>query len=144
MKTVLLLFLLTASGLTAQDIYTLDWSLITGGGQSADAGAGEFTVESTLGQVSAGTPAGGTSGEFGVSSGYWSFTLNEPLDLGLAMQITGSGVTLTWDDSSGIAVQLESSPDLQLWQAVYPQPQFPPFLDVTGARRHFYRLMPVP
>jgi hypothetical protein len=145
MKTYCLALMITMAPLCGQEeILTLEWSSLSGGGQAAAAGAGEFTVEGTIGQISAESFGGETPGEFGVSGGYWSFTLNEPLDLGLALQLNGNSATLTWDDSTGIPVQLESSLDLQLWQPAYPQPLQPPFLDATGARRQFYRLMPVP
>jgi hypothetical protein len=143
MKTHRLSLLLSAVTLNAQDTYTLDWSSFTGGGKTQDAEAGEYTIESSLGQMGAQEPPAGATGEFSVSGGYWTFTLNEPLDLGLTMQLTGGNVSLAWDDSTGIPVRLESSVDLQLWEPVTPQPQHPPFLEATFQRR-YYRLMPVP
>src|SRR5262249_21306406 len=123
MKTCSLFVLLGPAVLCAQDTYTLDWSSISGGAQTDNPGAGEFTIQSTLGQITAVAPAGGTPGEYSVSSGYWTFTLDEPLDLdlGLTMQLNGAAVTLTWDDSTGIPVRLESSADLQIWVPVNPQ-----------------------
>jgi hypothetical protein len=59
------------------------------------------------------------------------------------MQINGGTVTLTWDDSTGATVRLESSTDLQLWAPVEPQPPHPPFIEPAGQRRYF-RLMPSP
>ena len=143
MKRCSFISLLCATILCAQDIYTLDWSNIGSGANPDVSSAGEYTVQSTLGQFGAADAAGG-DGEFSVSGGYWSFTLNEPLDLGLAMQIDGGTVTLSWNDSAEIPVRLESSPDLQLWQPVSPEPPHPPILDVSGVKRRFYRLMPVP
>jgi hypothetical protein len=128
----------------AQDEFRIDWSLISGGVATSAGAAGEFSIDASIGQFAAIDAAVDPGSEFSLSGGYWSFTLNEPLDLGLAMQISGGTVSLSWDDSTGVRVQLESSADLQLWQPVSPQPQHPPFLDVTGARRQFYRLMPAP
>ncbi len=144
MKTCSFLIALSIAPLSGQeDVFTLDWSSFSGGGHSAFEGGGEFSVEGTLGQFSGGAVPSGQSGEFSVSGGYWTFTLNEPLDLGITMQFNGSTVTLTWDDSAGIPVLLESSADLELWVPVQPQPWYPPFPDAS-ARRRFYRLMPVP
>jgi len=139
MKTCSLSVVLSAAVLSAQDSYTLDWSALTGGGSTAGSGTGEYTVAASLGQFAAATTAG--TGEYRVSGGYWTFTLNEPLDLGITMQLSGGAVSLTWDDSTGVPVQIESSADLQLWIPLNTQP--PPFLD-SSAQRRFYRLMPVP
>jgi hypothetical protein len=83
------------------------------------------------------------AGEFSLSGGFWTFTLNEPLALGLDIEVNGDTVILTWDDSAGIPVVLERSADLQIWASVDPLPANPPFLEST-VWRQFYRLMPVP
>jgi hypothetical protein len=123
----------------AQDSFTIAWSTISGG-SGASAGPAEFTLAgSSVGQLSAGKSPG-EPGEFDVSGGYWTFEFEPPppLDLNLRMQLDGGTVTLTWDDSGPPAV-LESSTDLQLWEAVDPQPAAPPFIEPEGARR-YYRL----
>ena len=143
MKTRCFIFLLVAASGPAQDEFKIDWSMISGGGTMTAGVAGEFSVEASIGQFAAISAARDPGSEFSLSGGYWTFTLNEPLDLGLAMHRTGGAISLTWDDSTGIEVRLETSPDLQLWTPVYPQPAHPPFTDVMNART-FYRLMPVP
>jgi hypothetical protein len=136
----LILLLSTVPGM-AQDEFSIGWSLISGGGTTTAGAAGEFTIEASIGQFAAIDAAVDPGSEFSLSGGYWTFALNEPLELGLAMQINGGTVSLTWDDSTGVAVKLESSTDLQLWTPVNQQPLHPPFLEPTGQRR-FYRLMP--
>jgi hypothetical protein len=143
MKTCNLLFIVSTAALAAQDDFTLDWSSISAGGLIETAGPGEFTIEGTIGQLAADEPASGPTGEFSISGGYWAFTLNEPVDLGMTVHLGGGVVTLTWDDSTGIPVVLESSGDLQLWEPVNPQPPHPPFIEPAGQRR-YYRLMPSP
>jgi len=124
---------------TAQDSFTIAWSTISGG-SGASPSPGEFTLAgSSVGQLAAGRPSG-EPGEFDVSGGYWIFTFEPPIDLHLAMNLDGGTVTLTWD-ASARPVILESSPDLELWQAVDPQPDGPSFTEPEGERR-FYRLTP--
>jgi hypothetical protein len=145
MKTpCFILFLLGSVRSMAQDEFRLEWSIISGGGTTSSSGTGgEFTHEASVGQFAVANAANDPGSEFTLSGGYWTFILNEPLDLGLAMQINSNEVTLTWDDSTGTPVQLESSRDLQLWEPVIPQPQHPPFREAVIQRR-YYRLMPVP
>lgn len=143
MKACSLVLLLSPAFLCAQDTYTLEWSSISGGAGADSPGTGEYTVQSTLGQITAGNPSSGASGEYSVSNGYWTFTLNEPLSLDLVMQLSSTSVTLTWNDTTGIPIRLENSADLQLWNAVNSQPAHPPFIEPAVVRR-FYRIMPVP
>src|SRR6187399_1210445 len=105
MKTCILSCLLTTAALYGQDYFSIDWSSVPGGGGSAESSPDEFSVESTIGLLTTGAGSAGIPGEFGVSSGYWTFTLNEPLDLGLALDIAGGSLTLTWDDATGVAVR---------------------------------------
>ena len=122
----------------AQDSFTIEWSSIDGGGGPVT-GDGEFTLTgSSLGQATAGDPDDGPPGEFAISGGYWTFDLEPPPELNLAMQLDGDTVTLTWADG-GFTVVLESSADLDLWEPVDPQPAGPPFQEPSGQRR-FYRL----
>ena len=141
MKMHCLILLLGAARSMAQDEFSIDWSLISGGATTTAGAAGEFTLEASIGQFAAIDAAVDPGSEFSLSGGYWTFSLNEPLDLGLAMQRNGGTVTLTWDDSTGIPVILEGSTDLQLWVPVNPQPRHPPLLEAVGQRR-FYRLVP--
>jgi hypothetical protein len=136
MKIYLLVLLGTAPAM-AQDSFTIAWSTIAGGGGASTEPA-EFALRgSTVGQLTAGEPAG-EPGEFSVSGGYWTFDFNPPVDLHLAMQLNGGTVTLTWD-AAGPPVVLESSGDLELWAPVDPQPAGPLFIEPEGERR-YYRL----
>ena len=139
--TLLLLTLLAAAKLTAQDTFTITWSTIgSGGGPSA--GAAEFTFAGySVGQFAAGDSAGGPPGEFDITGGYWAFEfMPPPADLNLTMQLSGGMVTLTWDEPA-TPVVLESSANLDLWAPVAPQPATP-FFQEPGSARRFYRLVP--
>ena len=123
--------------LPAQESFTIPWSAISGGGGASTAPA-EFTLAGTsVGQLTAGDPSG-APGEFNLTSGYWTFPFEPPMDLHLAMQLDAGAVTLTWD-ANGPPVVLESSADLELWAPVNPQPNGPSFVETEGARR-YYRL----
>ena len=127
----------SARMLPAQESFTIAWSAISGGGGASTAPA-EFTLAGTsVGQLTAGDPSG-EPGEFNLTSGYWTFPFEPPVDLHLAMQLNGGTVTLTWD-ANGPPVVLESSADLELWAPVDPQPVTPFFQEPEGARS-FFRL----
>ena len=124
----------------AQESFTLAWSSVSGGGGGASPAAAEFTLGgSSVGQMSAGD-ASGEPGEFSITTGYWTFPFEPPMDLNLTMQLDGSTVTLTWD-AGGPPVVLESSEDMELWAPVDPQPATPFFQEPESARK-FYRLVP--
>jgi hypothetical protein len=135
MKTCLLLMLGAAPAI-AQDSFTIDWIAI--GGSSHTAAGGEFSLTGFIGQPVPGESGGGSAGEFSLTGGFW--TLEEtPMELGFAMRREGGTVTLTWDNTRGIPVVLESSANLNLWAPVVPQPAGPPFTESAASRR-YYRL----
>ena len=139
MKTFLLLPLLSAATLRAQEVFTIDWSSIDGGG-TLPAGAGEFTITGSIGQFHAGTALGTGTSEFSLTGGYWTVA-EMPLDLGLTMSRTGNSVILAWDGSRGIPVVLERSADLRAWAPVSPQPAGPSFTEnIASIARRYYRL----
>ena len=127
--------------LSAEDVFTIPWSSISGGGSGRSPEPAEFTLTgSSIGQIASEENSGPPS-EFGIAGGYWTFPFEPALpDLHLAIQLTGNTVTLTWD-ADGPPVTLESSSDLELWQPVVPQPTEPFFHEPSSARK-YYRLSP--
>jgi hypothetical protein len=143
MKRFLCFFAALAAGsaLTrAQDTFSVEWSTLDGGGGPSTA-TGAFTLEGSIGQFAAGDSGGAPTGEFSVSSGYWTFE-PEPLDGGLVMHLSGGTVSLTWNPAPPMI--LESSANLSLWTPVTPQPSTPFFQEPATAVRRFYRLVPGP
>lgn len=68
MKTLSLLALLAAGGLTAHAQYTIHWSKIAGGGGLNSTG-GVFAVSGTIGQPDASGAL--TGGVYSVTGGFW-------------------------------------------------------------------------
>lgn len=102
--TILLLFLLLGSGVAlaqTSSSYSLDWHVISGGGQPAQNSDGTITMRGTVGQTAIG-PASSTS--YSLGSGYWYLIKSESSTAITLVSFTAtpgdSGVTLAWETAT--------------------------------------------
>lgn len=87
--------------------YSVDWSKVSGGGGSSTSGV--YSVSGTVGQHDAGGPMSG--GSYSVNGGFWSLisVVPTPGAPPLAINRSGSTVTVYWRNVPGWSLQQNSS-----------------------------------
>jgi hypothetical protein len=107
-KLILLCFLAFALGLSARaQSYSINWYKIAGGGGTST--NGPYTLSGTIGQPDASQAM--TGGNYSLTGGFWALisvfqTSGAPT---LYIRVSGSTVTVYWQNISGYVLQQTSS-----------------------------------
>ena len=149
MKTLSLLALLAAGGLTVHAQYTIHWSKIAGGGGLNSTG-GVYSVSGTIGQPDASGAL--TGGVYSVTGGFWpGVTLVQTPDAPLLASelLPGGSVRIYWPlPATGFVLDqttaLASPPAAISWSQVpFPYQTNATHISITvppGIGSKFYRL----
>ena len=145
---LVIIALLTWSGLSAQAQYSLGPSKIAGGGATTPSTGGVYAVSGTIGQPDAsGTLAGGP---YAVSGGVWPSLIQTPgAPLLSAQSLAGGNVRISWPLSAASfvldqTVALTNAPATNVWSQVpFPYATNATEISITvpvPAGNKFYRL----
>ena len=149
MKTISLLALLAAGGLTAHAQYSINWSKIAGGGGLNSTG-GVYAVSGTIGQPDASGAL--TGGVYSVTGGFWpgvNLVQTPEAPLLASELLPGGSVRIFWPlPATGFVLDqttaLASPPAAISWgQVAFPYATNATHISITvppGVGSKFYRL----